>query len=186
VLGATLAGCGSDGAESGSSSDKPTTTKAARVTGTVFSNSQFGFNFTYPKEWQEAEIKGDPDQSFGSKPTARIAVALDDNNAVLLARYDLAQTVTAADVAGQVSDLNGAMTQFAGEPTAGTVTEIGGLPAVGYNEFALPNDPDTRSSRVTFLFDGNVEYEINCQSNPEGHDELNKACDQVLSTLRKK
>ncbi len=62
------------------------------------------------------------------------------------------------------------MTQFAGEPTSGTTTEIGGLPAVGYDQFALPNDPDKRSSRVVFLFDGNVEYEINCQSNPEGQD----------------
>ncbi len=96
VAGAALAGCGSEGTESSSSSDKPATTKGARVTGTVFSNNQFGFNFTYPKEWQEAEIKGDPDQSFGSKPTARIAVALDNDNAVLLARYDLAEAVTPA------------------------------------------------------------------------------------------
>lgn len=185
VVGATLAGCGSEGAES-SSSDKPATTKAARVTGTVFSNSNFGFNFTYPKEWTEAEMKGDPDQSFGSKPAARVAVALDENNAVLLARYDLAQPVSAADLPGQVPELNGAMTQFAGTPTTGTVTEVGGLPAVGYDEFALPNDPDQRSSRVVFLFDGNVEYEVNCQSNPEGRDKVNRGCDQMLTTLRKK
>ncbi len=59
-----------------------------------------------------------------------------------------------------------------------------GIAGVRYEEVALVDDP--RTSRIVFLFDGNTECEINCQSNADGRERINQGCDQVLATLRKR
>jgi len=183
ILGATLVGCASDAGESSSVTEKPASTTAAR-TGHIFSDGDFGFNFTYPKDWSEGKPKDDAAQSTGGKPVARAAVGLDNDNAVLLLRYDLSEVVDRAQLPDHVPEVDGIVSQFAGRPTSGTVTDIGGIPAIRYEEIALVDD--TRTSRIVFLFEGNTEYEINCQSNAEGRERINQGCDQVLSTLRKR
>jgi len=183
VLGATLVGCSSE-ATTSAANDTPGTTKVTR-TGHVFSDSNFRFNFSYPKDWFKGSANKDADQSTGGKPTARAAVGFDDDNGVLMSRYDLSADVTAAELPDHVSELDGIVSQFSGQRSSGTVADIGGLPAVAYEEFALPEDPNGRSSRVIFLFDGKTEYEINCQWTAQGRERVNQGCDQVLGTLRK-
>ncbi len=184
VFGVTLMGCSSE-ATTSSANDKPATTSVTR-TGQVFSDKDFGFNFTYPKDWSEGEPQDDAAQSAGGKPGARAAVGLDNDNAILMLRYDLSDDVGAAQLPDHVSELDGIVSQFSGNQSSGTVTDIGGLPAVGYEEFALADDASARSSRIVFLFDGKTEYEINCQWTPEGRERINQGCDQVLATLRKR
>ncbi len=183
ILGATLVGCASEAGESSSVTEKSAPTSVAR-TGHIFSDGDFGFNFTYPKDWSEGKPKDDAGQSTGGKPVAGAAVGLDNDNAVLLLRYDLSEAVDPAQLPDHVPELDGIVSQFAGRAISGTVTDIGGLPAVRYEEIALVDDP--RSSRIVFLFDGKAEYEINCQSNADGRERINQGCDQVLSTLRKR
>jgi len=184
VLGAGLVGCGSDAGESSSATDKPATTAASRR-GQVFSDRGFRFNFTYPKDWYTGKADKDADQSTGGKPTARAAVGFDDDNGILMSRYDLSEYVTAAELPDHLSELDGIVSQFSGLRASGTVTDIGGLPAVGYEAFALPGDPAMRSSRIVFLFDDKIEYEINCQWTAKGRERVNQGCDQALATLRK-
>ncbi len=184
VLGAGLVGCGSDAGESSAATDKPATTAASRV-GQVFSDRDFRFNFTYPKDWFKGRADKDADQSTGGKPTARAAVGFDDDNGVLMARYDLSDNVTAAELPDHLSELDGIVSQFSGRQSSGTVTDFGGLPGVSYEEFALLDDRAMRSSRIVLLFDGHIEYEINCQWTAEGRKRVNQGCDQALATLRK-
>ncbi len=40
--------------------------------------------------------------------------------------------------------------------------------------------------RLVALFDGDVEYLINCQSTPKRRADIEKACEQVLETVEKK
>ena len=47
---------------------------------------------------------------------------------------------------------------------------------------AIPSIEDGQS-RLVFLFDGELEYQINCQSTPDGRDEVESACDEALETL---
>jgi len=183
ILGATLVGCGSEAGESSSVTEKAAPTTVAR-TGHIFSDGDFGFNFTYPKDWSEGKPKDDAAKSTGGKPAAGAAVGLDNDNTVFLLRYDLPEAVDPAQLPDHVSELDGIVSQFAGRPMSGTVTDIGGIPAVRYEEIVLVDDP--RASRIVFLFDGSTEYEINCQSNADGREKINQGCDQVLSTLRKR
>ncbi|MGI9023523.1 MAG: hypothetical protein ACR2HV_09900 [Acidimicrobiales bacterium] len=195
VLGGALVGCAGDARSSPppTVTRDPATTEAAakrgagaELAGTVFADIRFGFNFRYPPEWREGEFAYDPDQTAGVQPAASAAIGFDEDNSVFLTRYDLAQPVGSAELPDQLNELNGVITRFAGETSSGTMTEIGGLPAVTFEEFALQDDPDDRRSRVVFLFDGKVEYEVNCQSTPDGRDEMSRGCDQILSTLGRK
>jgi hypothetical protein len=81
-------------------------------------------------------------------------------------------------------ELDGVVVQLAGGPVSGSVTEVGGLPAVRYEPVPL-DDPAQGESRLVYLFDQAVEYQVNCQSTPKMRTELNAACDQVLATMRK-
>lgn len=187
LVGSLLTACTSDGAISSSATDKASTTKAAvRRTGTVFADPRYGINFTYPKDWRTGNAEDNAKQSTANKPVARATIGLDDDNGIFVLRYDLAGTVPSSLPPEVATEVNGIVTQISGQPSVGTPTEIGGLPAIRYEEFPLLDDAAKRASRVTFLFDGNAEYEINCQSTPEGRNKVNQGCDQVLATLRKK
>ncbi len=192
AVGLALTSCGgsgkaADGASaSGARASKTTTTRPPSATGTMFADSRFGFNFRYPKEWRTGDFKYDADLTAGARPAASMAVGLDPDNSVLLTRYNLSTPVTAQDLPAQLVELNGVITQFAGRPYVGETAEIGGLPAVRYQPFALQDDAAKRSSRVVFLFDGTAEYELNCQSTPAARNRMDLGCAQMLATLRRK
>lgn len=193
AVGLVLTSCGGSGndADGASASDttaraSKTTTTSPSATGTVFADPRFGFNFRYPKEWGTGNFKYDADLTAGARPAASMAVGLDPDNSVLMTRYNLSTPVTANELPDQLAELNGVITQFAGRPFVGETTDIGGLPAVRYQPFALEDDAAERGSRVVFLFDGAAEYELNCQSTPAARAQMDRGCDQMLATLRRK
>jgi len=47
---------------------------------------------------------------------------------------------------------------------------------------SVPGTEDARSD-FTFIFDGDIEYLLNCQSTSEHADEIEAACRQALDTL---
>jgi len=61
--------------------------------------------------------------------------------------------------------------------------EYGGLPGYGY--VVDLTDPAQGQSRIAVLFDGGVEYLVNCQSTPDSRDRIEKACGTVLDSLEK-
>lgn len=194
AVGMALTGCGTSGnaadgisgSDAGGRNPKVTTTRPPSITGTVFADPRFGFTFRYPRDWSTGDFSYDAALTAGARPAASMAVGVDKDNSVLLTRYNLAKTVTARELRDQLVELDTVITDFAGRPYVGEATEIGGLPAVRYQPFALRDDPAGRSSRVVFLFDGTAEYELNCQSTASGRDKMNPGCDQMLSTLRRR
>jgi hypothetical protein len=44
--------------------------------------------------------------------------------------------------------------------------------------------PLKATSRITEVFVGHDEYELNCQYTPKAAARINAACDQMLATLR--
>ena len=120
----------------------------------------------------------------GAPPAARAGVALDANNAIIVSRYDLRITVTKENLAQVKDEVDEVIGSLADEPVSGREVEYGGLP--GY-EYAIDLDrPPNGQSRMAVLFDGNVEYLINCQSTPERRDVLEGACREALDTLTHK
>jgi hypothetical protein len=168
VLGA-LVGCGGDG--DSASSEK------------TFSHDDFAISFKYPGNLKTSKV-GETAQSAGGEPVAQTALAVDEANAIFLAKYDVNAEVTKENIATFVPQVDEVVEQLTGNPIGGTTVAVGGLPGVRYDDVALANPPQGQS-RLVFLFDGSVEYLVNCQSTPEERAKITRACDRVLTTMSK-
>lgn len=168
VLGAPLvaAGCGGGGS-----------------TG-VFDVGGFGVTFEYPLKQFDIGF----DLKFGSEtggdPAAQAGIVLDDDNAIVVLRYDLTVSITEDNLSNFKGEVDAVVARLAGKKVSGSEVEYGGLP--GY-EYAI----DLRrlaggQSRIAVLFDEQVEYFINCQSTAAQRETLEDACRRALDTLARK
>ena len=82
-------------------------------------------------------------------------------------------------------ELDTVLGDLAGAPVEGKQIEVGGPLAFRYEIDSLETPEDGRSTIVA-MFDGDTEYFINCQSVPDGREELESACDGVIETLELK
>ena len=149
----------------------------------TFRNDDFGFTFRYPGDFEQGTVKSRA-ETPGGEPVAETALALDEDNALLIAKYALDVAVTGANIEDVVPEVDGLVRQLTGQPASGRTGEVGGLPAIRYDDVSLKQPPNGRS-RLVFLFDQRTEYLINCQSTPAEREEVDRGCDQVLSTLAK-
>jgi hypothetical protein len=172
VLGAVTAGCG------GSASSAEETSSAAQ-----FDRRGFDITFEYPRDFA-------PDDNLrfasttGEGHAASTAIGLDRENVIVVSRYDLLRPVTAENVLDVKAEVDGVITKLAGKQHSGRLIEYGGLPGYAYN--VRLSAPPKGLSRVYVLFDGDVEYFLNCQSTPDVRYVLDAACQQALATLDRK
>lgn len=153
---------------------------AAPESGT-FAQSGFDITFDYPSDLtQTTELKFGT--TAGSSDAARAAVGIDRDNVILVSRYDLHSPVTLANVGAVKGEVDGVIKQLAGQAIDGARIDVGGLP--GYRYRVPLGAPAGGVSRLYVLFDKKVEYFFNCQSTPESREQLDRACDQALQTLR--
>lgn len=190
ALVAAVAGCGGGGDESAETStpsadsSRPEPATSVTQPGTkTFRDDNFGITFQYPDEFRVGEVTSIA-QTAGGKPVARAAVALDEDNALFVAKYLLATAVTEQNVADVLPEVDGLVSQLSGQPARGRIVELGGLPTVRYDDVSL-TEPADGKSRLAFVFDRNSEYLINCQSTPPARAKVDDACDQALGTLAK-
>jgi hypothetical protein len=172
VLVAVAAGCG------GSASSAEETSSAAR-----FDRRGFDITFEYPRDFT-------PDDNLrfattaGERQSASTAIGLDRENVIVVSRYELLRPVTAENIVDVKAEVDGVITKLAGKQHSGRLIEYGGLPGYAYN--VRLSAPQEGLSRVYVLFDGDVEYFLNCQSTPDVRYVLDAACRQALDTLDRK
>ena len=77
------------------------------------------------------------------------------------------------------------LSRLAGTEVSGRRIDVGGPIAFRYEVDQLQEPEDGRSTIVA-VFDGDKEYFINCQSVPDGREELDEACDRAIETLAPK
>jgi len=159
-----LAGCGSSGDGDGS----------AR-----FEEDGFDITFEYPEEMKTA---GNVRLAAGAGSTAKATEGLryDKRNVIIVQRYDLSREVQNADDAKPEFDR--LVKQLSSTGGAGIIGETGGFPFIDYAGLMVRGS----ETRLIALFDDDVEYLINCQSTPKRRADIDKACEQVLTTVEKK
>jgi hypothetical protein len=172
-----LAACGGDGAEGGARSGGDKTFEGD------------GFSFSYPGEWAEEEDFEARVQA-GSEATSQVAVAPGHGRDVVLVE------VGPVSVSISEGNLDKFKPEFAraveslfqqaeGELTAGPVrVQVGGLPALRFEANGVTSQGVRTRSRLTLVFDGLTQYAVNCQFTPEGAEEIERGCDQILSSFR--
>ncbi|MFL5869663.1 MAG: hypothetical protein ACJ75R_01165 [Solirubrobacterales bacterium] len=167
AAGVGVLGCG----DSGSDSSGPAT----------FTNDAYPFTFEYPSSFA---LSNDVtlNQNLGAQTEDNLALALDNSNGILLQKANLNVTVTKANLEAAKRQFDVLVARI--DPGAsGKATEIGGFPALEYGAIPVSSVPDGQSV-ITFLFQGQTEYVVNCQSTPDHRSEIDAACDQALGTLK--
>jgi hypothetical protein len=158
------AGCGSDGPK-------------------TFDEDGFAITFEYPGDFERttdvsvSRSEGDAEES--------VALAMSDDNAIFVQRYGLNRSVTTADAKGVKAELDQVLSGLSGTEVSGRRIDVGGPLAFRYEVERLPTPEDGRSTIVA-VFQGDKEYFINCQSVPDGREELNEACERAIETLAPK
>ena len=163
-----LAGCGGD--DDGANGDSVAT----------FDVEGFPVHFQYPGGFTLSEDVSF-DQSLGGNADDSAAVGLDDDSGIIVQRFTLRIAVDQKNLDLVQEEIDGLIAQV--DPGAASQpTTIAGLPALTADALAV-SSIEGGESRLTFVFDGDQEYLLNCQSTPETRSEIADACDQALSTL---
>jgi hypothetical protein len=109
-------------------------------------------------------------------------MAMDEDNVLL--RFTLEGELNQGNLGLAKRWLDGQIQQL--DPDAsGEEGEIAGYPSLTYDAVTLAT-PEELESRFIMLFEGDEEYVINCQSTPDGRDEIEQACDLAVDTLTRR
>ncbi len=146
-----------------------------------YEESGFDITFTIPSGFRIAhDIR--VSKSAGASPVDRAAVSLDQDNLVIIQRYNLNVAITSSNLASFKNEVDRVIGNLAGKKVAGHEVEYGNLP--GYEYVISLAEPAQGESRLAVLFDGMVEYLVNCQSTPEKRDKVEKGCRTVLDSIK--
>ncbi|HZC13349.1 MAG TPA: hypothetical protein VE270_04935 [Thermoleophilaceae bacterium] len=146
----------------------------------VFDEEGFAITFEYPGDFERTtDIDAERRQGQAEKS---VALAMSEDNAIFVQRYGLNREVTADDAEAVKQELDGVLGELAGTEVSGKRIQVGGAVAFRYEVEEL-QEPDDGRSTIVAVFDGDTEYFINCQSVPDGREELDEACDRAIETL---
>jgi hypothetical protein len=149
----------------------------------MFDEEGFAITFEYPGDFERTT---DVKAASGTGNAERsVALALSEDNAIFVQRYGLNRAVTADDADAVQEELDKVLSRLAGTEVSGKPIDAGGPLAFRYEIDELQEPEDGRSTIVA-VFDGDTEYFINCQSVPDGREELDEACGRAIETLRPK
>jgi hypothetical protein len=146
-----------------------------------------GISFAYPEGWTGIAIE--PIATTVGEPLSRDAVGMDGSNFVLVSRYRLAIPVTDANFEDHRDALTlewGQAVEQGGASLTGPAEtiEVDRLPGLRFEAVGIDRRGRPSVSTMVLVFDGHIEYFINCQRTEERAREIEAGCDRVLETFR--
>jgi hypothetical protein len=149
----------------------------------TFSDDRYPFTFTYPGDLDTDDVTI-PTTSGDTSGRTSTGLGLDPDNGLVVTRYPtLDVALTARDMTRVIAQLDKLVSEGTGNPISGTLVDVGGFPGVLYDNVEISEPPSGRT-RMVFLFEGDDQYSIHCQSTPDRRQQVIAACDQALTTLR--
>lgn len=121
-------------------------------------------------------------KSAGANAVDQAAVGIDTDNLIIVQRYNLNVAISSDNLSRFKGEVDNVVGNLAGKKVSGHEVEYGGLP--GYEYVINVSRPPQGQSRLAVLFDGKVEYLVNCQSTPEKRDKIEKGCRKVLDSIK--
>jgi hypothetical protein len=172
---------GSDGSGDTGDSGGEDTEEAANT------YSENDVTFEYPADWEEFSAEAAA-MSPESNELWDTTVGPDDTNLVNITAYQLNIEVTDANIAEIEEELDtviqGVVSQAGGEIAAGpTQSTLAGFPAYEYEWSGVQVDGEAKDSRAIFLFNGELEYFMNCQYSAETEEDVLAGCQMILDTF---
>lgn len=152
----------------------------------VFDREGFSFEFEYPSDFSETE-EITTDQQAGAEALAQAGVFFDTEkeDILLVEEYQLAVEIDKSNLGLVESEIDTLLGEVATDAPRAERFEVAGLPALRYADVAVPTVEDGVST-FNFIFDGDREYLINCQSTTAARDQVAEACELALETFEPK
>jgi hypothetical protein len=143
-------------------------------------------HFSYPSAFSPGRIN-----SIGRKlerdrlvTRAALETGTSGYDLLIVTRYArIARPVSAGNIHAQKPRYDHGLSKIFARTLVGTVGTVGGLPALSYPGAPTPGVPVTAATRVTFVFVGRDEYELQCQWTPAERSTVAAACAEMLRTL---
>jgi hypothetical protein len=146
----------------------------------TFDEDGFAITFEYPGNFERTtDVRAQEDEG---EAEASVALAMSKDNAIFVQRYGLNRTVTPELADAVKTELDGVLSKLAGTEVSGRRIDVGGAVAFRY-EIDRLQEPEEGRSTIVAVFEGDKEYFINCQSVPDGREELDEACAEAIDTL---
>ena len=149
-----------------------------------FEADGFAITFEYPEGFEESDDVT-INQQQGSEAEESLAVGLDDDNGIIVQRYELKRSIDEDTLDLAKAEFDRLVAGLAPGAAPGQTTEVAGFPALRYADVPV-RSIEGGESRLVVLFDGRTEYLINCQSTPDKRSEINEACDMAIDSLQRK
>jgi hypothetical protein len=91
--------------------------------------------------------------------------------------------VTPKNISQLKPQFDAAVGSALGRRMSSTIATLGGLPALSYPPAPVVGLPTQATSRITNVFVGDDQYELNCQYTPRAAGTITAACNEMLRTL---
>lgn len=151
----------------------------------TFNDPDYPFSFEYPSGWTLTQSAASNDEATSQQRGAVTVALKEPYDQVVLTEFKLKKKLPAKTngYRPEVDRIVARLTkQAGGDASDGKVVKYGGLP--GYQYVVSYKSGNTQlKNTLTFLFRGQSEFQIGCQSAPDQREELSKGCDQILDSL---
>jgi hypothetical protein len=151
----------------------------------TFSVRGMAVRFTYPSGFRVVRLAESKRIAGNTARASHAAVGIGVYDLLIVTRFPNRPTpVTAQNINKLKPQFDAAISSALGRRVASTIETVGGLPALAYPPAPVVGLPIKATSRITEVFVGDDEYELNCQYTPKAAARIAAACDQMLATLR--
>jgi hypothetical protein len=149
----------------------------------VFSAPQMAITFLYPARFRALRINTIVSTAGNTKNSSIAAVGTDGKDFLAVSRTPIPAGVNPGNIRQGLPTFDQLMKRLSGQSVKGKAMVIDGAAAITYTRVPVPGLAGV-ASRVTFVFVGTDRYELQCQATKSGLATIERACNQMLSTLK--
>jgi hypothetical protein len=150
----------------------------------AFTAPGMAIRFLYPDSFHEVPLARSKRIAGNTGQASHAAVGTGPFDLLIVTRFPMRPIpVTARNVSQLKPQFDAAVSSALGRRLSSTVQTFGGLPALSYPPAPVVGLPTKATSRITNVFVGDDEYELNCQYTPRAAAKITAACNEMLSTL---
>ena len=169
-----------------------TTTSTATVapapappSGVTFAVPGIALHFVYPRGFRRVRLARSKRIAGNTAQALHAAVGIGVYDLLTVTRFpNRPLPLGIANVRKLKTQFDRAVSAAVGERVTSVVRRVGGLPALAYPPAPVAGLPVKATSRITAVFVGKDEYELDCQYTPRAARRITAACGEMLATLR--
>ena len=149
-----------------------------------FSAPGMAIHFRFPATFRTVQLAPSKRIAGNTGQASHAAIGTGPFDLLIVTRFPKRPIpVTAQNITKLKPQFDAAVSSALGRKLSSKIGTVGGLPALSYPAAPVAGLPTAASSRITNVFFGDDQYELNCQYTPKAAATITAACDEMLSTL---